>query len=132
MVIGEDSDLIILLIHFVNKKRYRVIFFYVKQKYQIACEQLGQYLPDGILAIYALLDCNTTSRVFIGKGVALAKFQKDELFNQDKLLFLEKDILKAEIEEVRERVQVSLYSLKANNSLDQIRLYKISPKDCFK
>ena len=71
MFIGEDSDLIILLIHFVNKKRYRVIFLYVKQKYQIACEQLGQCLRDGILAIYALLDCNATLRVFIGKGVAL-------------------------------------------------------------
>ena len=80
---------------------------------------------DGILAIHALLGCDTTSRVFsIGKGAGLSKFQKDERFQQDILLFLEKDVSKAEIKEAGERLLVSLYGGKASNSLDQIRVYK--------
>ena len=31
VIIGEDTDLLILLIRLVNKKRYRMIFFYVRQ-----------------------------------------------------------------------------------------------------
>ena len=33
----------------------------------------------------------------IGKVTALTKFQKDERFHQDIILFLEKDVTKAEI-----------------------------------
>ena len=31
VIIGEDTDLLVLLIRLVNKKRYRMIFFYVRQ-----------------------------------------------------------------------------------------------------
>ena len=31
VIIGEDTDLLILLIRIVNKKRYRMIFFHVRQ-----------------------------------------------------------------------------------------------------
>ena len=76
-----------------------------------------------------MLGCDTTSRVFcIGKGAALTKIQKDERFQQDILLFLKKDVSKAEIKEAGERLLVSLYGGKANNSLDQIRLYKFHQK----
>ena len=62
------------------------------------------------------------SSVFsIGKDAALSKFQKDERFQQDIILFLEKNVSKAEIKEARERLLVSLYGGKANNYLDQMR-----------
>ena len=64
----------------------------------------------------------------IGKGAALTKFQKDERVQQDILLFLENGVSKAEIKEARERPLVSLYGGKANNSLDQILLYKFHQK----
>ena len=63
----------------------------------------------------------------IGKGVALPKFQKDERFQQGILFFFKKDS-KAEIKEARERLLVSLYGGKANNSLDQICLCKFHQK----
>ena len=92
---------------------------------RFACEQLRQCICDGILAIHVLLGCDTTSRVFsTGKGAALTKFQKNEPFQQDILLFLGKDVSKAETKEAGERLLVSLYGGKANNSLDQIHLYK--------
>ena len=63
----------------------------------------------------------------ISKGVALTKFQKNERFQQDILLFLENDISKAEIKEAKERL-VSLFGGEAKNSLEQIRLYKFHLK----
>ena len=82
-----------------------------------------------IVAIHALLGCDTTSRVFsIGKDAALTKFQKDERFQQDILLLLEKGVSKAEKEEAGERLLVSLYGGKVNNSLNQIHLYKFHQK----
>ena len=140
VVIGEDKDLLTLFFHFVNKKRYRMTFFSLQTKLlkvnpkpyfsiRFACEQLRQCLCDGILAIHALLVCDTTSRVLsIRKGGALTKFKKDERFQQDIFLFLEKDISKAEIKEAGERLQVFLFGGKAKNSLEQIRLYKFHLK----
>ena len=64
----------------------------------------------------------------IGKCVVLTKFQKDESFQQDIILFLEKEISKAEIKEAGERLLVSLFGGKAKNSLEQIRLYKFHLK----
>ena len=58
----------------------------------------------------------------IDKGAALTKFQKNEHFQQDIHLFLEKDVSKAKIKEAGEKLLVSLYGGKANNSLNQIRL----------
>ena len=138
VVIREDTDLLILLIYFVNKKRYRMFFLMsdknVKDESKVwsirfACEQLGQCVCDEILAIHNLLGCDTTSKVLsIGKGAALTKFQKGEYFQQDILLFLKKDVSKAEIKKAGERLLVSLYGRKANNSLDRIRLYKFHQK----
>ena len=94
-----------------------------------ACEELGQCACDGILAIRPLLGSDIMSRLFfIGKGAALTKFQEHERFQHDILLFLEKDVSKAEITEAGERLLVSLYGGKVNNSLDQICLYKFHQK----
>ena len=139
VVIGVDTDLFILLIHFVNKKKLQNDDFFMSDEnikgeskvwsISFSCEQLGQCICDGILAIHALLGCDATSRMFsIGKGAALTKFQKEERFQQDILLFLEKDVSKAEIKEIEERLLVSLYGGKANNSLDQIHLHKFHQK----
>ena len=64
----------------------------------------------------------------IGKVTASTKFQKDERFHQDILLFLEKDVSKAESKESREILLASLYGGKANNSLDQMRFYEFHQK----
>ena len=66
VVIREDTDLLIFLIYFVNKKRYRMFFLMsdknVKDESKVwsirfACEQLGQCVCDEILAIHNLLGC---------------------------------------------------------------------------
>ena len=130
MVIGEDTDLLILLIHFVNEKKVQHDVYFmldrnikVNPKYGVYALHVNSW--GNAYAIHALLGCVTTSRVFsIGKGAALTKFQMDERFQQDILLFLEKDFSKVEIKEAGERLLASLYGGKANNYLDQICLYK--------
>ena len=65
-----------------------------------ACEELGQCVCDGILAIRPLLGSDVMSSLFfIGKAAALRKSQEHERFQHDILLFLEKDVSKAEITE---------------------------------
>ena len=64
----------------------------------------------------------------IAEGAALTIFQKDERVQEDILLFLENGVSKTEIKEARERLLVSLYGGKANNSLDQILLLKFHQK----
>ena len=93
VITGEDADLLILLTHFVNKKKVQNDVFFMSDKnvkgeskvwsIGFAYEQLGQCVCDGMLAIHALLGCDTTSRVFsISKGAALTKFQKDDLLSR--------------------------------------------------
>ena len=130
MVIGEDTDLLILLIHFVNEKKVQHDVFFMLDKNIKVNPKYGVYALHvnswgNVYVIHALLGCVTTSRVFsIGKGAVLTKFQMDERFQQDILLFLEKDVSKVEIKEAGERLLASLYGGKGNNYLDQICLYK--------
>ena len=69
---------------------------------------------------HALWGWDTTSKVFsIGKGTALKKNSNSECFQEDILLFLEKDVSKAEIKEAGQRLLVSYWSN---------RLYKLHQK----
>ena len=91
VVIREDTDLLILLLHHVNQDCHR-IFFTSEQKSRSKCittlwdikhvkSKLGQEIFDAILLIHALLGCDTTSRLYwIGKGVALQKFKRENSF----------------------------------------------------
>ena len=64
VLIGEDVGLLILVIHFINKKRYKMMIFMSNKNIKgesklwsihFACQQLDQCVGDGILAIYDFL-----------------------------------------------------------------------------
>ena len=85
VVIGEDTDLLILLLNHVSQDCHR-IFFTSEQKSRSKCTtklwdikyvklKLGQEICYATLLVHALLGYDTTSRLYsIGKGVALQKF----------------------------------------------------------
>ena len=83
VVVGKDTDLLMLLIHGVQLSDHSV-FFTSDEKSKTsrklwddkyAKEVLGEESCNAILPIHALLGCDTTSRLFsIGKQVALQKF----------------------------------------------------------
>jgi hypothetical protein len=90
ILIGEDTDLLILLLHYMNEKMCDV-FFKPEQKKNVkhvkvwdikaAKKKLGKELTDNILVIHALLGCDTTSRIFgVGKGVGVKLFRSSKSF----------------------------------------------------
>ena len=89
-VIGEDTDLLILLLNFVNKDGPAIymmsdkkstkskIFFINEMK-----TQLGETFCKNVLFMHAFLGCDTTSRIYsIGKGVIVKKFIEEDLLFQ--------------------------------------------------
>ena len=81
VVIGEDTDLMILLLYHAKNSGCQ-IFFTSEQRPSCGIikhtkSKLGSTVCGAILVVHALLKCDTTSRLFsIGKGVALQKFKK--------------------------------------------------------
>ena len=86
-VIGEDTDLLILLLNFVNKVGPTIymmsdkksmkskIFFTNEMK-----TQLGETFCKNVLFRHAFLGCDTTSRIYsIGKGVIVKKIIEEDL-----------------------------------------------------
>ncbi|CAC5372508.1 unnamed protein product [Mytilus coruscus] len=83
VVIGEDTDLLVLLIHHVNQQCKRVIFksdkMAINKKMKIwniqqTKEFLGEDVCNLLPFLHSLTGCDSTSRLFgIGKGLALKK-----------------------------------------------------------
>ena len=88
VVIGEDTDFLILSLHHINQDCHR-IFFTSGQKSRSkgttklwdikhVKSKLGQEICYSILLIHALLDCDTTSTLYsIGKDVALQRSREN-------------------------------------------------------
>ena len=139
VVIGEDTDLLILLIHYSNKiEVHNDLYFKSDQKAKLQAkiweikfitQKLGKLACNAILPIHALLGCDTTSRLFsLGKGAALLRFQNDQQFQNDIMLFVNPAALKMEIEAAGERLLVKLYGGKDGDTLDQLRVIKFHQK----
>ena len=87
-VIGEDTDLICLLLHYVHLDTCKDIYF-LSDKNKLSKNPkvwhilqakgcLDAEISGAILALHAILGCDTTSRLHsIGKDRALHIFQPD-------------------------------------------------------
>jgi hypothetical protein len=137
-VIGEDTDLLILLIHYSHllQMTHCPIFFKSdKQKTNTkswvikhVVENLGPSVCAAILPIHAFLGCDTTSRVYsIGKAAALSKCNKNEAFKINIMKFLNPEACKADIIQAGERLLIILYGGNCE-TLNQLRLEKFNSK----
>ena len=90
-VIGEDTDFLILLLYHKSTKSMPVYLTgeeksNMKPKpkiwdIQYAKEKLGDDLCNSLLAVHALLGCDTTSRIHgVGKATAFRKFKTNDEF----------------------------------------------------
>ena len=123
VVIGEDTDLLNLLLHHINQDCHR-IFFTSEQKLRSkgttklwdikhVKSKLGQEICDTILHIHALLGCDTTSILYsIGKGVALHKFKRENSFRCLSQIFGSPSSMKEEIIAAGEKSLLLVYSEK--------------------
>ena len=90
ILVGDDTDLLVLLIFHVELNANN-IYFAPEPKtnskksriwnIKLLKVTLGSTMCDNILFIHAILGCDTTSRMFgLGKGLALKKFMKNADF----------------------------------------------------
>ena len=92
VLIGDDTDLLVLLLHHAEMDRHDVFFdpkprqtsmknrvWCIKQSRQL----LGPEVCNNILFIHAILGCDTNSHPFgLGKGLAVKKIQRDPHFRK--------------------------------------------------
>lgn len=97
VLIGDDTDLLVLLIHYADMDAHKVIFapepkanskknkIWDIQKTKLA---LGVYVCSCILFVHAVLGCDTASRVFgFGKGLALKNILANDIFRDQAEVF---------------------------------------------
>lgn len=136
-VIGEDTDLLVLLLHHV-KPTMRDVFLTSGSaanknemklwNIQVTQERLGQDVCQHILFAHAFSGCDTTSKPFnMSKPLPLKKLESGELMEEAKLFhtrFADPD----EIATAGEKVFVKLYNGKAGDSLNTLRSVRYHQK----
>ena len=91
-VVGDDTDILVLLLYHARNIESFHIFFHPKPKQfarkkpitvsiHSSVRKLGMELCENILFIHALLGCDTISSVLgIGKGVSLKAYNQSRYF----------------------------------------------------
>ena len=127
-VIGEDTDLLILLIYHTQIESYDIFFYSDKQKKKStkiwSIKQLVTalgHLRHTLLFLHAFTGCDTTSRPFgIGKAVAWKKMKTNPEMQALAATFLRDDSIDS-IQLAGEKMFVLLYNGNAGESLDELR-----------
>ena len=131
VVIGEDTDLLILLIYHVKSEQ---IMFYKSEikgrkiwDIRLIKQRMGK-LFKYLLFAHAILGCDTVSRVFgLGKGQALKKL-KEPILQKAAEIFLNPETSHKDVEIAGERALLVLYNIKTVQSLDVSRALKFKGK----
>lgn len=137
-LIGEDTDLIVLLCFYTNLEAHD-LFMYSQAKsttkpnriwnVKSMKRQLGAAVCESILFIHAVLGCDTTSRLYgLGKGASLNKFMMSTLFQTQSQQFLAEDASPDVVEAAGEIALVCLYKGKPDESLDSLRYKRFCEK----
>ena len=90
MLIGEDTDLLVLLLHYASPSDGKKLYFRsdkwsptVMQDIKVIKQVLGNEICQSLLFLYAFTGCDTPSRIFeIGKQSALQKLVKGDVILQ--------------------------------------------------
>ena len=137
-VIGEDTDILVLLVHHAKADLCSLIYRSDKPKRQDKTaghwdvNQLRTGLGDCVARhlpfIHAIAGCDTTSRLFgIGKGVPLRKMQSATHFKRHAADFCTATT-KEDIQLAGEKALVCLYGGKELDTLETLRLQKFRDK----
>ena len=132
ILVVDDTDLLVLLIHHAKDTTFTVFFRPEKKqasKLQGRCwnikelrSALGSLVCDNILFLHALLGCDTTSRIFgIGKPSALSVLKKSPIFCRAAERFRDATSRKTDITAAGEIALVALYGGSEDQSLNDLR-----------
>ncbi|KAK6191116.1 hypothetical protein SNE40_002860 [Patella caerulea] len=139
VLIGEDTDLLVLLFHHIKDAKNKVFFTTEPKKMSLkptkcwdittARSLLGPSLCEHLLFLHAVSGCDTTSRLYgVGKQAVLTKARKDDFLIQQARVFMDQTSSKEEIVKAGERAVVHLYNGKPHESVDVLRLQKFHDK----
>ena len=118
VVIGDDTDLLVLLLCHAMQERYNIFFKNEPKKgkhgrvwdINLIQNSLGPDCCRRLLFAHAILGCDTTSRLNgLGKGLSLRKLESDTDFQKAADVFLEKNSTYEEIRAAGEIAMVLLY-----------------------
>ena len=139
ILVGEDTDLLILLIYFADLKGHKIYLKsetkqYSKRKMtlldiQLIKKSLGLLVCTNILFIHSIARCDTTSALFgIGKSQQLTLFKDSVIFREQAKVFDGKFSSKEEIIVSGERALVTIYKGHHQEELNALRFNKFSEK----
>eukprot|EP00112_Aurelia_sp_Birch-Aquarium-sp1_P004693 Seg1531.3 transcript_id=Seg1531.3/GoldUCD/mRNA.D3Y31 product="hypothetical protein" protein_id=Seg1531.3/GoldUCD/D3Y31 len=132
VVVGDDTDLLILLLYHAKKDTHN-IFFCPEQKQnakkqskvwdiQLCQRVLESKICRCILFLHAFLGCDTTSSIFgIGKGLSLKAFNKSEQFQECARVFCDEFSSKEQVCAAGEKALITIYNGKEEVALDKMR-----------
>lgn len=135
-VIGEDTDLLVLLCYHADKDSSPIYLWSDKKStkkmriWDIHWIQkgLGPDLCSLLPFIHAVAGCDTTSRLFgIGKSLPLQKAKTNPHFKQQALVFMD-TVPKMDIYQAGEKALVCLYGGTTEQGLDELRYQRFCEK----
>ena len=135
-VIGDDTDLLVLLLYHTRNIKSFDIFFHPEPKQfarkkpitvsiHSAVRKLGIKLCENILFIHALLGCDTIFSVLgIGKGASLTAYNQSRYFREQAHVFAKSAVIMETISEqitsAGEKVLLHLYKGTDDHNLDSL------------
>ena len=138
VLVGENTDLLILLCYHANLDSHNIFFRPEPKKntkkprlwsIKAVKEQLGPEICSNILFLHAVLGCDTTSHLYgIGKGTSLKKFKLSRHFRKQAKVFATESATPKEISTVGEQALVILYNGTPGESLDYLRYKRFYEK----
>ena len=138
VLIGEDTDLIILLCFHANLEAHDLLMHSQAKSttkpnriwnVKSLKRQLGEDVCRNILFIHAVLGCDTTSRLYgLGKAASLKKFTSSTHFQTQSRQFLAEGTSPDVVESAGEKALVSLYKGKPDDSLNSLRYKRFCEK----
>ena len=133
VLIGEDTDLLVLLLCHVTDNLYGVYFMPSGRKAKLwdiktARAQIGTETCKRLLFAHAISGCDTTSRMMnIGKSLPVKLLRKSTLFQKIADVFVAANTHQ-ETEEAGEKAVVLLYGGEEKDSLNHLRYVKYVQK----
>ena len=130
VLVGDDTDLLVLLIHLAGENKHDIYFRPEPKKgAEVRCmgvnsikHKLGVKVCRHILFVHAFLGCDTTSRVFgIGKAAAFKLIQDSEAFQEQAEVFRSERATKNDIITAGEKAMAIVYKWNPWDSCDDVR-----------
>lgn len=138
VLIGEDTDLLVLLCHHASLKSCDLFLCSEMRKntkkphvwnIKATKQLLGPDVCKHILFLHAVLGCDTTSRLHgIGKGASLKKFKESAKFREQADVFFNNASSKDDVARAGEKALVILYNGKRADTLDSLRYHRFCEK----